>query len=224
MMPHLVCPSILAADFLQLGAAIDLLNRSEADWIHCDVMDGRFVPNISFGIPVIQAVKHTARKPLDVHLMIRQPENWVEAFHAAGAAHLTVHLEACVHLDRTLHHIRELGMGAGVAINPVTPVEGLKHILPLADLVLVMTVNPGFGGQKFIPYTLEKVRSLRQMIDAAGTGTRLQVDGGVDATTAPQLLASGADALVAGSYVFASEDPMATIAALKSIDVQRRLA
>lgn len=222
-MPHLICPSILAADFLHLEDAIVMINQSEADWIHCDVMDGRFVPNISFGMPIIQAVKRVAKKPLDVHLMIRQPEAYLEAFQAAGADILTVHMEACVHLDSTLRHIRKLGMRAGVAINPATPVEGLKHILPLADLVLVMTVNPGFGGQQFIPYTLEKIRTLRQMIDQAGTGTRLEVDGGVDAGTAPRVLASGADTLVAGSCVFASPDPIGQISLLKSLDISRHL-
>jgi ribulose-phosphate 3-epimerase len=223
-MSHLICPSLLAANFLQLEKEVEMIHRSEADWIHCDVMDGVFVPNISFGLPVIEALKRITQKPLDVHLMIKNPDAYVEAFHEAGADHLTVHWEACTHLDRTLRLIRERGMRAGVAINPATPVEGLKHILPLADIVLVMTVNPGFGGQKFIPYTLDKIRTLRHMIGAAGSGTLIQVDGGVDADTAPRLIASGADALVAGNYVFSSDDPLATIASLKAIDVQQHLA
>jgi ribulose-phosphate 3-epimerase len=223
-MSHLICPSILAADFLQLGKAIELINESEADWVHCDIMDGTFVPNISFGLPVVRAIKRIATKPLDVHLMIQRPEEYVEAFRDAGADHFTVHIEACLHLDRTLRLIREKGMMAGVALNPATPVDGLKHVLPLADIVLVMTVNPGFGGQKFIPYTLEKVRALRHMIDAAGTATSIQVDGGVDDETAPRLLTAGADALVAGNHVFGSADPLAAIRLLKSIDVRKYFA
>lgn len=223
-MSHLVCPSILAADFLQLGTDIEMINRSEADWIHCDVMDGMFVPNISFGVPVIAAVKRIATKPLDVHLMIQKPEAYIEIFRDAGADVFTFHAEACTHIDRTLRHIRDCGMKAGIALNPATPVSVIEHVLPLADLVLVMSVNPGFGGQKFIPYTLDKIRQLRLMLDASGSGARLEVDGGVDATTAPQLLSSGADTLVAGNYVFSSANPVGTIAELKALNPNKRQA
>ncbi len=216
---HLVAPSILAADFNRLGKDIELINLSAADWIHCDVMDGRFVPNISFGMPILKAVRSLATKPLDVHLMIADPDRYIDAFHQLGVDHLTVHVEAVTHLDRALHYIREKGMKAGVALNPATPVESVSHVLHLADIVLQMTVNPGFGGQKFIPYTLEKISRLRQMIDADGLATLIQVDGGVDAQTAPELIRHGADVLVAGSYVFGSDNPSHTIARLKQLSV-----
>lgn len=211
----LIAPSILAADFGRLAADIEMLNRSQADWIHCDVMDGVFVPNISFGIPVMEAVKKVATKTLDVHLMIVQPERYIDAFKKAGADIYTVHAEACTHLDRTLHAIREAGMKAGVALNPHTPLDVLRYVLPITDVVCLMSVNPGFGGQSFIPYTYDKVRALRAMIDEAGASTLIEIDGGVNAETAPLLVAAGADVLVAGSFVFRAADPEATIAALK---------
>ncbi|MEL6590806.1 MAG: ribulose-phosphate 3-epimerase [Bacteroidota bacterium] len=214
---HLVAPSILAADFNRLGKEIEMLNLSAADWIHCDVMDGSFVPNISFGMPILKAVKSVATKPLDVHLMIDDPARYIEAFHEVGAQVLTVHQEAVNHLDRTLQAIRAQGMKAGVALNPATPIETVQHVLHLADVVLLMTVNPGFGGQSFIPYVLDKVVALKQMIQAAGTPTLIEVDGGVDDKTAPALLRAGVDVLVAGSYVFRAKNPSHTIAQLKQM-------
>ncbi|MCL4147216.1 UNVERIFIED_CONTAM: hypothetical protein GTU68_065642 [Idotea baltica] len=196
-----------------------MINRSQGDWIHCDVMDGSFVPNISFGFPVLAAVNKIAQKPLDVHLMIDNPQNYIAACKEVGAASMTVHVEATLHLDRTLSAIREAGMKAGVALNPATPVDTIKHVLHLADIVLLMTVNPGFGGQSFIPYVLDKVKELKGMIREKGSGTLIEIDGGVNNKTAPKLLASGADVLVAGSYVFKSEDPIETIASLKKLGV-----
>jgi ribulose-phosphate 3-epimerase len=216
-MKQLIAPSILAADFGKLADDIAMINQSEADWIHCDVMDGIFVPNISFGMPILKAVQKVATKPLDVHLMIEKPSRYLEAFRDVGADVLTVHQEACIHLDRTLHAIRDLGMKAGVAINPSTPVELLSEVLSLIDVVCVMSVNPGYGGQKFIPYTNDKVRRLKKMIQEKGCNTLIEIDGGVSDKTAPGLLEAGADVLVAGSYVFRSEDPIATIAGLKSM-------
>lgn len=215
-MKQLIAPSILAADFGKLAADIEMINQSEADWIHCDVMDGIFVPNISFGMPVLKAVQQVAKKPMDVHLMIEQPSRYLEAFRDVGAGVLTVHQEACVHLDRTLHAIRELGMKAGVAINPSTPVETLNEVLHLIDVVCIMSVNPGFGGQKFIPYTYDKVRRLKKMIREKDCGTLIEIDGGVTDQNASDLIAAGADVLVAGSFVFKSEDPVKTIHNLKS--------
>jgi ribulose-phosphate 3-epimerase len=214
---HLVAPSILAADFNHLGQAIALIENSEADWIHCDVMDGHFVPNISFGMPILKSIRPIAKKPLDVHLMISDPDRFLDDFEKLKVDHLTVHVEALTHLDRTLVEIRKKGMKAGVALNPATPVESIQHILPLVDIVLQMTVNPGFGNQKFIPYTLAKITRIRQMLTAAGSEARLQVDGGVNEETAPQLLAAGADVLVAGSHVFKSAKPLETIAGLKAL-------
>jgi ribulose-phosphate 3-epimerase len=216
-MKQLIAPSILAADFGKLADDIAMINQSEADWIHCDVMDGIFVPNISFGMPILKAVQKVATKPLDVHLMIEKPSRYLEAFRDVGADVLTVHQEACIHLDRTLHAIRDLGMKAGVAINPSTPVELLSEVLSLIDVVCVMSVNPGYGGQKFIPYTNDKVSRLKKMIQEKGCNTLIEIDGGVSDKTAPGLLEAGADVLVAGSYVFRSEDPIATIAGLKSM-------
>jgi ribulose-phosphate 3-epimerase len=214
----LIAPSILAADFTQLGAAIDLINRSDADWVHCDVMDGSFVPNISFGLPIIEAVRRVSRKPLDVHLMIEAPERYLEDFKQAGADRLTVHVEATRHLDRTLRAIQQMGLQAGVALNPATPLDSIQHVLPWVDQVLLMTVNPGFGGQSFIPYVLEKVRRLHQMVASVGSNALIEVDGGVDAHTAPDLCQMGAEVLVAGSYVFKAVDPLAAIAHLKGLD------
>jgi ribulose-phosphate 3-epimerase len=215
-MSHLIAPSILAADFNHLGDEIQMINESPADWIHCDVMDGKFVPNISFGMPILKAVKQIAQKPLDVHLMIEAPERYLEAFAEVGADVLTVHQEACIHLDRTLHAIRELGMRTGVALNPSTAVEVLRDVLPLVDVVCVMSVNPGFGGQKFIKNTYSKVRRLKTMIIEQGTDTLIEIDGGVSSANAPYLLDAGADVLVAGSFVFRSDDPKATIQSLKA--------
>ncbi|MEZ4774682.1 MAG: ribulose-phosphate 3-epimerase [Bacteroidia bacterium] len=214
-MSHLIAPSILAANFARLGDEIEMINRSEADWVHCDVMDGRFVPNISFGIPVISAVKKISKKPLDVHLMIVEPEKYLADFQHAGADRITIHEEAVTHLDSTLHAIRKLGIKSGVALNPATPVEVLKHILPLADMVLLMTVNPGFGGQAFIPYVYDKIIQLKAMIRAVGSDTLIQVDGGVDNGNVKQLVRSGVDVLVAGSSVFRTPDPLEAIRELK---------
>lgn len=216
-MKQLIAPSILAADFGKLADDIAMINQSEADWIHCDVMDGIFVPNISFGMPILKAVQQVATKPMDVHLMIEKPSRYLEAFRDVGADVLTVHQEACVHLDRTLHAIRDLGMKAGVAINPSTPVELLSEVLCLIDVVCVMSVNPGYGGQKFISYTYDKVRRLKKMIQEKECDTLIEIDGGVSDKTAPGLLEAGADVLVAGSYVFRSENPIATISGLKSM-------
>lgn len=214
-MAHLVAPSILAADFANLGKDIQLINQSEADWIHCDIMDGRFVPNISFGFPVIQSVRKLTQKPLDVHLMIVEPEKYLSEFQKSGADRITVHWEACTHIDRTLHAIHELGLKSGVALNPATPVSNIRHILPLTDMILLMTVNPGYGGQSFIDYVFDKIRELKSMIRQQGLQTLIQVDGGVSLANAGDLVEAGVDVLVAGSSVFRAEDPMAAISSLK---------
>ena len=213
----LVSPSILAADFLNLGRDIEMLNTSDADMIHCDVMDGVFVPNISFGFPVIAQVGKMARKPLDVHLMIVEPQNYIGAVRDAGAAIMNVHQEACIHLDRTIQAIRQAGMKAAVTLNPSTPVGMLEDVIGDLDMVLLMSVNPGFGGQKFIGNTIEKIKRLRVLISATGSKALIEVDGGVNPETAPQLALAGADILVAGSYVFKSPDPHAAIRHLKSL-------
>lgn len=212
----LIAPSLLASNFLETGKEVEMVNKSEAAWLHLDVMDGRFVPNISFGIPVIAAVKKVCRKPMNVHLMIVEPEKYAEAFREAGADHLIVHFETCHNLHRNLQQIKSLGMKAGVAINPHTPVSFLQDIIQDADMVLIMTVNPGFGGQTFIPHSLDKIRELRKMIDEKKTNTLIQIDGGVTLENAPEIIAAGADVLVAGSVVFKSDDPPATIKALKN--------
>lgn len=212
----LIAPSLLSANFLNLEADCRMLNESQADWYHLDVMDGRFVPNISFGPMLIEFFRKATSKFCDVHLMIEEPEKYVEAFHKAGADLISVHLEASRHLHRTLQQIRSLGIKAGVAINPHTPIDSLNDILSETDLVCVMSVNPGFGGQKFIPHTLEKVRQLRQRIDALKLNTLIEVDGGVTLENAPALIQAGAHVLVAGNTVFKSNDPIATIAALKA--------
>ncbi|MDP5140715.1 MAG: ribulose-phosphate 3-epimerase [Spirosomaceae bacterium] len=212
-----ISPSILAADFVNLQRDCELVNSSAADWFHIDVMDGVFVPNISYGMPVIEAIKKHATKPLDVHLMITQPERYIETFKEVGADIITVHYEACTHLNRTINQIKETGCKAGVALNPATDVSVLNSVIQDCDLVLIMSVNPGFGGQKFIDFTYEKVRQLRQLIDERGLNTLIEIDGGVNAETGQQLVNVGADALVAGSFVFSSEDPIKTISKLKSL-------
>jgi ribulose-phosphate 3-epimerase len=212
----LIAPSLLSANFLRLQEDCDMLNRSEADWFHLDVMDGRFVPNISFGLPLIAAIRKATSKVCDVHLMIEEPGKYAEAFRDVGADILSVHIEACPHLHRNIQQIRTLGMKAGVAVNPHTSVLLLKDVIRDVDLVCLMSVNPGFGGQKFIPHTLEKIRELKAMINATGSGALIEIDGGVTLDNAPSILQAGADVLVAGNTVFAAEDPVATIAALKS--------
>jgi len=216
-MGHLVSPSILSANFGNLDSEIKMLNSSIADWIHLDIMDGVFVPNISFGFPVIEKVKKTARKPLDVHLMIVDPDRYLSNFSKAGADILTVHYEGCIHLQRTVTEIRSLGMKAGVALNPHTPVSLLKNILPYIDMVLIMTVNPGYGGQSFIMDCYNKIVELRKMIDRAGHSVLIQVDGGVDTKNAPKLVRAGVDVLVAGNTIFSSDEPVETIMKLKKL-------
>ncbi|MCC7303538.1 MAG: ribulose-phosphate 3-epimerase [Bacteroidia bacterium] len=216
MKAPIISPSLLSADFGNLQRDIDMVNGSSADWFHVDIMDGVFVPNISFGFPVLNAIRKHATKPLDVHLMIADADKYLQAFRDAGAANLSVHIEACSHLHRTIQEIRSLGMKAGVAINPHTPVSSLESILSELDLVIVMSVNPGFGGQKFIDSTFKKVSVLREMIKVSGSKALIEVDGGVSLENAPLLLKAGADALVAGNTVFASADPVKTIGALKS--------
>lgn len=211
----LVAPSLLAADFLHLEKECRLVNESSADWFHLDVMDGSFVPNISYGQPVIAVINKIATKPLDVHLMVEKPERYTEDFKRCGAQYLTVHYEACTHLHRNVEQIKSLGMKAGVALNPHTPVHLLEDILADLDLVLIMSVNPGFGGQQFIPRTIEKIKALRRMIDAAGLETLIEIDGGVTVKNAPLLIQAGADVLVAGSTVFKADDPKNAIRLLK---------
>jgi ribulose-phosphate 3-epimerase len=194
-----------------------MINNSEADWFHLDVMDGRFVPNISFGIPVIQAMKRATKKVCDVHLMIEQPENYVEAFHKAGADVLSVHIEASLHLHRTLQHIKSLGMKAGVAVNPHTAINQLEAIVQDVDVFCLMSVNPGFGGQKFIPQTIDKIKALKQLILQSGSSALIEIDGGVTLDNAASIIAAGADVLVAGNTVFSAADPKAAIAALKQL-------
>jgi ribulose-phosphate 3-epimerase len=216
-MSGMIAPSILSADFGKLYEEIDMINQSEADWFHVDVMDGVFVPNISFGFPVMKPLLAKAKKPLDVHLMIVDPDRYTQAFADAGAHVLTVHVEACTHLHRTLTNIRNHGMKAGVAINPHTPVESIKEVLYLCDVVCLMSVNPGFGGQSFIENTYQKVRTLKSMIAAAGTQTLIEIDGGVVLGNTKLLTDAGADVLVAGNTVFGSPNPTQTIAELKQL-------
>lgn len=206
---------MLSADFLDLKKDIEMINRSEADWLHLDIMDGVFVPNISFGFPVIEAVAKACKKPLDVHLMIVHPENYIKQVAATGAMIMNVHYEACTHLHRTIQEIHAAGMKAAVTLNPATPVCMLEDIINDVEMVLLMSVNPGFGGQKFIGNTLNKVKRLRQLIDNAGSKALIEVDGGVQAETAPLLVKAGADILVSGSYIFKAADPIATIHSLK---------
>jgi ribulose-phosphate 3-epimerase len=214
---RLIAPSLLSANFNCLEKEIEMLNRSEADWIHLDVMDGVFVPNISFGIPVIEHVKKIADKPLDVHLMIIDPDRYIQSFKDAGADILTVHYEVCHHLHRTVHAIRDLGMKASVCLNPHTPVHLLEDIIGDADMILLMSVNPGFGGQKFIENTYQKVINLRRMIELKKANTLIEVDGGVNFETGKRLFEAGADILVAGSFVFGSANPELTIKQLKNV-------
>ncbi len=213
----IVAPSLLAADFLNLKDECTMLNESEADWYHLDVMDGRFVPNISFGPMIIDFIQKATTKACDVHLMIEEPEKYAEQFKNAGADILSVHIEACRHLHRNIEQIKSLGMKAGVAVNPHTPVSGLSDILHDIDLVCLMSVNPGFGGQKFIPYTLDKIKQLRKMIDERGLKVHIEIDGGVTVENAASIIAAGADVLVAGNTVFKSADPKKTIAQLKRL-------
>jgi ribulose-phosphate 3-epimerase len=213
----IIAPSLLAANFLQLQDECTMLNKSEADWFHLDVMDGRFVPNLSFGPMLIEFFRKATDKVCDVHLMIEDPGNYAALFKKAGADILSVHIEACPHLHRNIQQIKGLGMKAGVAVNPHTPVELLKDILADIDMVCLMSVNPGFGGQSFIPYTLQKIKQLRAMIDERSLDVKIEIDGGVTEENAKQIIEAGADVLVAGSTVFKSTDPIATIARLKAI-------
>lgn len=213
----IIAPSLLAADFLHLQDECDMLNKSEAEWYHLDVMDGRFVPNISFGLPVIQQIRKATKKICDVHLMIVEPEKYAEAFRNAGADRLSVHIEACYHLHRNIEQIKSLGMRAGVAINPHTPISMLADIIYDIDSVLMMTVDPGFGGQEFIPHSYEKIRQVRKMVDEKKLPVHIAIDGGVTLENAASIFEAGADVLIAGSTVFKSKDPIATIAELKAM-------
>lgn len=216
-MSILISPSLLSADFLHLEKDLEMINQSEADWLHLDIMDGVFVPNISFGFPVIDAVAKVCKKPLDVHLMIVQPERYVERVAKTGAMMMNVHYEACTHLHRTIQEIHAAGMKAGVTLNPSTPVSVLEDIIEDVDMVLLMSVNPGFGGQKFIPNTTAKLKRLRKLIDESGSKAIIQIDGGVTDVTVPPLVEAGADCLVSGSYIFKQADPIATIKGLKKV-------
>ena len=216
-MSVIVSPSLLSADFLHLSKDIEMVNRSQADWFHLDIMDGVFVPNISYGLPVVSQIKKIATKPLDVHLMIVQPERYVEAFHKAGADILTVHYETCTHLHRTIQQIKSQGMKAGVSLNPHTPVSLLEDVIEDIDVVLLMSVNPGFGGQSFIEQTINKVDKLKKLIMESNSHTLIEIDGGVNFETGKRLVNAGADALVAGSFVFNSPDPEANIKGLEEL-------
>ena len=217
-MKHLIAPSLLAADFANLQNDIEMINRSEADWFHVDIMDGVFVPNISFGFPVLKAIQEHAKKPLDVHLMIVNPDQYLKAFKEGGAENITVHIEACNHLHRTIHAIKDLGCKAGVAVNPHTPVNLLDDILEDIDLVCLMSVNPGFGGQKFIENTYKKIRKLRTMAAGRNDGLMIEIDGGVSNQNALKLILAGADVLVAGNSVFSANNPISEICGLKNLN------
>lgn len=214
-MSRFVAPSLLAADFTNLGRDVEMVNTSQADWIHLDIMDGVFVPNISFGIPVVKAVKSIARKPLDVHLMITNPDHYVEAFFRAGADNITIHMEACTDPLATVQKIRSLGILAGVSLKPDTPVHSLENVISTIDLVLIMSVNPGFGGQTFMPATYDKVRKTRELIEKSGSRALIEVDGGVDLGNAGMLYHAGVNILVAGTTIFRAGDPTSMIASLK---------
>jgi ribulose-phosphate 3-epimerase len=214
-MSHLISPSILTANFLDLRGAVEMINSSEADWLHLDIMDGVFVPNLTFGFPVIRQIKSVSRKPLDVHLMIADPDRYLKAYRDAGADWLTVHYETCPHLHRTIQEIRELGMKPAVCVNPHTDVGLLEPVLPDLNMVLVMTVNPGFGGQQFIEGSYRKIRKLRAMIDKAGCETLIQVDGGITVENIGTLIEAGVDVFVVGNTVFSAEDPLQVISTLK---------
>lgn len=217
-MDHLVSPSLLAADFGNLSRDVQMVNKSMADWIHLDIMDGVFVPNISFGFPVLESIRKIAEKPLDIHLMITDPDRYLTRFRDAGAYMLTVQYEACIHLNRTVNEIRNLGMKAGIALNPHTPVSLIRHVLPYTDMVLIMTVNPGFGGQSFIMESYTKIAELQQMIKTGNHNVLIEVDGGIDTKNAGKLVNAGVNVLVAGNSVFSSADPAATIKRLKELD------
>ena len=212
-----IAPSLLSADFLHLAQDVEMINNSEADWFHLDIMDGVFVPNISFGFPILQAIKPICKKPMDVHLMIVEPQKFVKEIAAAGAYMMNVHYEACTHLHRTIGAIKEAGMKAGVTLNPHTPISVLEDIIQELDMVLLMSVNPGFGGQSFIEHTVDKTTRLKEMITSKGLKTLIQVDGGVNLETGKRLVDAGADVLVAGNFVFNSPDPMQTIHELKML-------
>lgn len=216
-MKHLIAPSLLAADFMNLGQEVEMINKSEADWLHLDIMDGVFVPNISFGFPVLNALKPVCQKPMDVHLMIVEPQKFIHEIAATGAYMMNVHYEACTHLHRTVGAIKEAGMKAGVTLNPHTPICLLEDILQDVDMVLLMSVNPGFGGQKFIEHSVDKTARLKEMILRKNLSTLIEVDGGVNMETGKRLVEAGADVLVAGSFVFKSPDPIRTIRELKDL-------
>lgn len=216
-MKHLIAPSLLAADFMNLGQEVEMINKSEADWLHLDIMDGVFVPNISFGFPVLNALKPVCQKPMDVHLMIVEPQKFIHEVAATGAYMMNVHYEACTHLHRTVGAIKEAGMKAGVTLNPHTPICLLEDILQDVDMVLLMSVNPGFGGQKFIEHSVDKTARLKEMILRKNLSTLIEVDGGVNMETGKRLVEAGADVLVAGSFVFKSPDPILTIRELKDL-------
>lgn len=217
-MKHLIAPSVLSADFANLQNDIEMINHSQADWFHIDIMDGVFVPNISFGFPVMKAIQKHASKPLDVHLMIVDPDRYLQEFKQAGAENITVHIEACTHLHRTLHAIKDLGCRAGVAVNPHTPVALLEDIIEDIDMVCLMSVNPGFGGQKFIENTYKKIRTLRAMASGRNEGLLIEIDGGVSNQNALKLIQAGADVLVAGNAVFSATDPISEISGLKNLN------
>lgn len=216
-MKPIIAPSILAADFANLEKEISMINDSQADWVHVDVMDGVFVPNISMGIPIVEAIKRHSKKPLDVHLMIVRPENFVEAFRKAGAETISVHVEACDHLHRNIQQIKSLGAKAGVALNPHTSIQTLENVIDQIDLICLMSVNPGFGGQKFIERTYKKVGELKRLIQSSGSKALIEIDGGVNQDNAQQLIDAGADVLVAGNFVFSSSNPKEVIQRLKSL-------